>query len=112
MTLSRFVFAALFAVTLPGGAYAADGAKLYAAKCASCHAKDGAGNPGMAKALKLDIAKLSLITPESLAKTDEEHIKVTADGHGKMPAYKAKMTGEEITAVVTYIRTLAPKPAN
>ena len=35
--------------------------------------------------------------------------KVTADGKGKMPAYKSKLSADEITAVVAHIRSLAKK---
>ena len=41
----------MFAV-MPTATWAADGAKLFAKACASCHGEDGAGKPGLAPALK------------------------------------------------------------
>ena len=87
------------------------GAKLYAAKCASCHAKDGKGNPAMAKVFKLEPEKLSLVGDSTLAKSDADLIKITTDGGtppSKMPAYKGKLADAEIMDLVAYIRTLAP----
>ncbi len=38
--------------------------------------------------------------------TDKELVAWTADGKGKMPAYKAMLSADEINAVVAFIRTL------
>ena len=80
----------------------ADGAATFKAKCAMCHGADGAGQTTMGKNLGLkdlgsaDVQKLS----------DAELTKITSDGKGKMPAYKGKLTPEEIKAVVAHIRSL------
>ncbi|MBI4397240.1 MAG: cytochrome c [Elusimicrobia bacterium] len=84
-------------------------AKAYTGKCASCHGKDLKGSPTMAKMFKVDAAALNLVDEGTLAKTDEELTKITADGLNKMPAYKSKLKPEEIAAQVAYIRSLAPK---
>ncbi len=86
-------------------------AKIYAAKCASCHGKDGKGNPAMAKVFKLEPAALDVVKDSSLAKSDADLVKLTADGKEKMPAYKGKLSDAEIAGLVSYIRTLAPAPA-
>jgi cytochrome c6 len=103
---------AVLAGVLAGTLMAADeaAAKVYAAKCKSCHGADGKGNPAMAKAFKIDPALLSLVGPEVQKHTDEELIKITTDGENKMPAYKGKLTEAEIKAQVAHIRSLAPKP--
>jgi mono/diheme cytochrome c family protein len=84
------------------------GAKVYAAKCASCHAKDGTGNPTMAKVFKVEPEKVSVVSDAALAKSDADLAKTTSEGAGKMPAYKGKLTDAQIADVVAYIRTLAP----
>ena len=81
------------------------------AKCAGCHGKDGKGNAVMVKALKVDLAALSLVDAASLAKKDEEWVKLTLDGQGKMPAQKGKIKDEDVKALVAYVRGLAPKSA-
>ena len=80
---------------------AADGAALYKAKCASCHGADGSGNTAMGKAMKLR----DLGSAEVQKQTDAQLHSVTADGKGKMPAYKGKLSDEEIKALVAHMRT-------
>lgn len=116
----RFMIGVLTFLTLCTGAvFAEDAAKLYATKCASCHGKKGEGNPAMAKAKKLDIGLYAVNDEATLAKTDEALVAATRDGAGTpsasgskpMPAYKGKISDDDITALVAYIRTLAPPPA-
>ena len=78
------------------------GADTYKAKCASCHGADGLATSGMAKAMKI----VSFKDPSMVKMTDAQLIAGTADGKGKMPAYKGKLTDAQIKDVVSYIRTL------
>ena len=84
------------------GGGGSDGAALYKAKCAMCHGPDGAGQTTMGKNLKLR----ALGSAEVQKQTDAELVKWIADGKGKMPAYKGKLTPADIDAVVAFIRTL------
>jgi len=95
------VLIAIFALAA-AGLYAADGAAVYKAKCASCHGADGSGQTAMGKAMKLR----DLGSAEVQKQTDKELVAWTADGKAKMPAYKAKLSADEINAVVSFIRTL------
>jgi len=104
-----FLVVGVAAIAGPGSlARAADdaGAKVYAAKCASCHGKDGKGNPAMAKVFKVEPDKLNLLADATLAKPDADLIKTTTDGSGKMPAYKGKLTDAEIAQTIAYVRSL------
>jgi cytochrome c6 len=98
-----------------GSTFAADpsaAAKLFDAKCASCHAKTGKGNPSMAKMFKVEPSALDLTSKAVQDKKDEELTAITTNGKGKMPAYKGKITDPEIASLTAYIRTLASaKPA-
>src|SRR3954447_6814728 len=96
------VLTAAILLIVPAAFAAADGAALYKAKCASCHAANGNGDTAMGKAMKLR----DLRSPEVQKQTDAELTKVTADGKGKMPAYKGKLTDAEITALVAHMRAL------
>ena len=84
------------------GLFAADGAAVYKTKCASCHGPDGSGLTAMGKAMKLR----DLASADVQKQTDKELNTKTTDGRAKMPAYKDKLSAEEISAVVAYIRTL------
>ena len=92
-------------IILPATLAAADGAAIYKAKCAMCHAADGSGNTTMGKSMKLR----DLRSPEVQKQTDAELTKWTADGKGKMPAYKTKLSEAEINALVAHMRDLAKK---
>ena len=103
--MNRKLFALLtvsILLILPATLAAADGAALYKAKCASCHGVNGSGDTAMGKAMKLR----DLRSPEVQKQTDADLTKVTADGKGKMPAYKGKLTDAEISAVVAHMRAL------
>ncbi len=97
--------AALILVAAPAAFAAADGAAIYKAKCASCHGADGSGQTPMGKSLKLR----DLGSPEVQKQTDQELYNWTADGKGKMPAYKGKLTEAEINTLVAHIRAMAKK---
>jgi len=80
----------------------ADSTATFKAKCAMCHGQDGAGQTSMGKTLKL--RDLGSVEVQKL--TDEALAKIISDGKGKMPAFKTKMSGDEIGAMVTFLRTL------
>ena len=84
------------------GGGGSDGAAIYKAKCAMCHGPDGAGQTPMGKNMKLR----DLRSAEVQKQTDAELVKWIADGKGKMPAYKGKLTPADIDALVAFIRTL------
>jgi len=83
-----------------------DGKALYNAKCAMCHGTDGVAKSMWAKT---GVHNLNDAAWQK-SKTDAEITTVVVDGTAdkKMPAYKDKMSAEEIAAVVKHIRTLAP----
>ncbi|HET7437081.1 MAG TPA: cytochrome c [Thermoanaerobaculia bacterium] len=89
------------AVTLAPAAFAADGAATYKAKCAACHGADGKGDSAMGKKLGLR----DLGSPEVQKQTDQQLHDWTANGKGKMPAYKDKLSADEIKALVVHMRT-------
>ncbi|MFA6093792.1 MAG: c-type cytochrome [Elusimicrobiota bacterium] len=100
---------AVFPIASVGTVSSADkesGKKIYDAKCAACHGKDGKGNAGLAKAMKLDAKKLDLLGAP--AESDAELAQATKNGRGKMPAFKDKLKSLEIDDIVAYVRSLAP----
>ena len=96
------VLLVLFTIALAPAMFAADGAATFKAKCAMCHGADGSGQTGMGKSLGLR----NMGSKEVQAQSDADLIKITTGGKGKMPSYKAKLSEEEIKAVVAFIRTL------
>jgi mono/diheme cytochrome c family protein len=99
------IIAACILIAAPSafaGGGGSDGAAIYKAKCAMCHGPDGAGQTTMGKNLKVR----SLGSADVQAQTDAQLNKWIADGKGKMPAYKGKLTPADIDALVAFIRTL------
>lgn len=95
------LIAAVLSIGLPVAVFA-DGAALYKAKCAACHAADGSGNTTVGKSLKVK----PFASPEVQKSTDAELMQIITDGKGKMPAYGKKMTPAEIESLVAVIRTM------
>jgi mono/diheme cytochrome c family protein len=105
--LRVFPVALLFAGVLLFSAplRAQDGAATYKAKCAVCHGADGSGDTAMGKSMKLR----DLRSEDVQKQTDAQLIEITANGKGKMPAYKGKLTDDQIKQVVAAIRDMAKK---
>jgi cytochrome c6 len=101
---------AVNAVAAPAAPAKADAAKIFAAKCQACHAKDGKGSAAMAKMFKLDASALNLTSDATAKKADADLVKTINNGRGKMPVFKGKLKDEEISALVAYIRTLGAAP--
>jgi cytochrome c oxidase cbb3-type subunit 3 len=81
---------------------AADGKVLYETKCAQCHGKDGVAKPpGRGSKNFDDPAFQAAWTEESIAK-------ITAEGNGKMPGYRSKLSPEQIRAIAAHVKTLGP----
>lgn len=91
------------ALVLSATTFAADsGADVFKSKCAACHGAEGKGDTGMGKSLKLkdlgseDVQKMS----------DADLTGIIEKGKKPMPAYEGKLTKDQITDVVKYIRSL------
>ena len=96
---------ALAAVILLSGAVGfaqSSGEATYKAKCQSCHGAQGVPNPGIAKAMGVKPAS----DPSVKSLSEAQMITDTANGKGKMPAFKGKLSDAEIKASVDYFRSL------
>jgi mono/diheme cytochrome c family protein len=78
------------------------GADTYKAKCQSCHGAEGTPNPGIAKAMGVKPAN----DPSVKSISEEQMITDTANGKAKMPAFKGKLTDDQIKDSVDYFRSL------
>lgn len=96
---------ALAATILMAGAvsFAQSGDATYKAKCQSCHGSDGIPNPGIAKMMGVK----PVSDPSVKSMTEAQMIAATANGKGKMPAFKSKLSDAQIKESVEYFRSLA-----
>jgi cytochrome c6 len=88
-----------------GTSVRADGAGDFKAKCAACHGADGSGTTATGKALKVR----DLGSSDVQSQSDAQLTDIVTNGKNKMPAYKGKLTDDQIKGLVAYIRGLAKK---
>jgi cytochrome c6 len=92
----------LFGVLASNAAYAADAAATFKAKCAMCHGATGDGKTAMGAKLNIPDLKSKPVQSES----DAQLTSAISKGKGKMPAFAGKLTAEETTAMVAYVRQM------
>jgi mono/diheme cytochrome c family protein len=80
------------------------GKALFEKSCAGCHGADGKGNEKMAKIPGFEKG-LNIVGGETKKKTDDQLLKLIAEGEGKMPA--SKLTKAEQKQALAYARSLA-----
>lgn len=79
------------------------GRAVYADRCARCHGADGQGRTRMGEAVEPP----DLSDPAwQRGRTDARLIASVANGRGQMPAFRKKLSRQEIAASVAYVRTL------
>jgi len=79
-------------------------AVTYSKNCATCHGKDGRANTFKSKH-HLHARDLTDARWQSDV-TDERIFNSISNGKGKMPAFKKKLTTEQIESLVAYVRGL------
>src|ERR1700691_2211298 len=82
---------------------ASTGKGIYDTSCKTCHGATGEANPGIVKALKVEIKSLGSTDVQSLS--DEDLKKIVTEGKGKMQPIRS-VTGKSVDDVIAYIRTL------
>jgi len=92
----------VLSLSLSQPAFSQSAADLYKSKCQMCHGADGKGGTPVAKTMGVRDFKSPDVAKESAA----DMIALTKNGKNKMPAYKDKLTDEQIKDLVTYIRGL------
>ena len=87
---------AIFTFTFSDMALAADGAALFSANCAQCHAR-GKNLVNPSKSLKkADLEKYGLYSSEAI-------IAQITKGKGAMPAFDKKLKADEIQGIAAYV---------
>ncbi|MBZ5500633.1 MAG: cytochrome c [Acidobacteriia bacterium] len=101
---TKMMLGLLVMVTFAGIASAQDaaaGKALFASTCAVCHGADASANTTMGKTLKIP----NFHTPEVQKQSDAELTAIITKGKGKvMPAFEGKLTREQMSQLVAYIR--------
>jgi len=105
---SKIAVVALLVGCLVGWSARADAPDTWAKNCASCHGKDGKGNTMMGRKLSIkdltDAKVQASFTDVDATKAIKEGI--TENGKDKMKGFGSKLSDADITALVSYVRTL------
>jgi len=75
------------------------GAEIFQLKCVMCHGPDGTKE-------STAMGTKSLTSPDVQKLSADELATAISNGKGKMPAYKGKLTDDQIKAVAEYVKTL------
>lgn len=73
----------------------ANGATVWKNNCVGCHGTEGKGIPDVGEDLTTSAAK---------ERADAELIATILNGKGKMPAYKATLSDQQVADVLAYVR--------
>ena len=96
----------------PGPETTARGARIYATQCASCHGKDGLGDGDAENAVSPSPALLAFMIRRPIS-IDEYLLWSISDGGAQfqsaMPAFRDKLSRDEIWAVIAYMRAGFPQ---
>jgi cytochrome c6 len=74
---------------------------LYKSKCQACHGADG-----KATAIGKKLGAKDFQDPDVVKLSEADLAKITEDGKNKMPAYKGKLTDDQINALAKYIKEM------
>lgn len=103
-----YILCSAVGALVPAKLIAASASENWGAQCAKCHGDDGAGNTKMGQKLKIR----DLTSPDAQKKfTDEqafEAIKngLKKDGKTVMNPMSGKLSDEEITEMVSFVRSM------
>jgi mono/diheme cytochrome c family protein len=91
------------------------GAAIYDQNCASCHGKTGAGDGPVGQTLSPPPANLVWLSQMPMVQWDPFMYWTVAEGGAQfgsaMPAFKDKLSKEDIWAVIAYIQARLPQTA-
>lgn len=103
VTLGLLVALGLFSPASLSAADADAGKAVFAKKCRTCHGKEGQGNPGMAKVLKVEIKHLG--SADIQGKSDDDLKKSITEGSGKMKPVKG-LSEDDVANIIAFVRTI------
>jgi mono/diheme cytochrome c family protein len=91
--------AVAFVAALSASAFAADGASIYASKCAGCHGPDGSR--------VIAAMGVKAVNTPAVKKMGEAGVAaIVTKGQGRMPAVGASLSADQVKAVADYVLTL------
>lgn len=96
-------------VALNWVASAADANELFVKSCASCHGKDGRAQTSVARKLGVKDLSQSKLTDAQIEQQIREG-RPADQNSAKMPAFKDRLTAEEIKLLIPLVKEFRPRP--
>jgi len=90
------------AVVLSASDLADSCAETFKSKCVACHGATGAADTAMGKSMHIK----DLGSADVQSKSDAQLTEIITKGQKPMPGYEGKLSPDQITDVVKFIRTL------
>src|ERR1700739_4004055 len=100
-TLTVAIFLGSSASLVFGQAPNNSAASTYKTNCVSCHGQDGRGS-----AVGKSLHAADFHSAQVQQQSDAQLANVVAEGRGNMPAFRTRLSKNQIDALVRYIRTL------
>ena len=101
MRLCRFIFVGLLATMLGGMAAAESAGDLFKSKCQGCHSQNG-----HASIIGKNMGAKDFQDRAVLKMSQADLAKIITDGKNRMPAYKGKLSDDDIKALAKYIKEM------
>jgi mono/diheme cytochrome c family protein len=98
--------AMLSAVAFAAGAESSSGAELWRRRCAMCHGDDGRGHTQVAE--RTPMPDLTSAGWQSSHSDEQIRAAIRLGGRDPMPAFKDRLTSEDLDALIRFIRALGP----
>lgn len=108
--VTALVMASSFVISINANAAGnvANGKKIYAQSCATCHGVTGKGDTPIANSLNPKPRNF-VEGKFKYGNKDADLVKIISNGKGAMPPWKAALKPAQIDDVVAYIRSLKKK---
>ena len=87
----------------PAASGTVDVEAVYGANCASCHGADGKGRTPAGKKLRVKDLAASMLPDTEMEKQIASGTQ-DAKGSQRMPAFREKLSAEEIAALIAYVK--------
>ena len=101
-SIKGFIMIAVLGTSLATNLFGADNEQdTYKAKCQMCH-----GSNGQPSAVGKSMGARPFSDPDVVKMSDADLASITSNGKNKMPAYKGKLSDDDINALVKYVRGL------
>jgi mono/diheme cytochrome c family protein len=101
MKLFRLILTSGVGMALATSMAAQSAQDLYKSKCQGCHGADG-----KASAVGKKLGARDFSDPDVVKMSEADLATITTDGKNKMPAYKGKLTDDQIKDLVKYIKEM------